>query len=220
LQNILKNTKTLLIPYLIIFVTALTLKIIFTKEDIYFFINGLHFQAGDILFPYVTELGSTITAFVLPLLLLFVSYRKSLLLGSSYLFTLIINVPLKNFFGAPRPKLYFDGILPVRPIYYVPNVEVLSNHFSFPSGHTVCAFTGAVVLTYITPNKKFGYLYLLLALLVAYSRMYMSQHFFEDVTAGSFVAVLFTTLWLSWFDTRPFIQKPFWQGSLSRKTAK
>jgi membrane-associated phospholipid phosphatase len=218
LQNSLKNTKTLLIPYLIIFVIAITLKIIFTKEDIYFFINGLHFPLGDILFPYITELGSSITAVVLPLLLLFVSYRKSLLLATSYIVTFIINVPLKNYFGAPRPKLYFDGTL--RPIYYVPNVEVLSNHFSFPSGHTVCAFTAAVVLTYITPNKKFGYLYLLLAILVAYSRMYMSQHFFEDVTAGSFVAVLFTTLWLLWFDTRPFIQTPFWQGSLSRKKIK
>jgi membrane-associated phospholipid phosphatase len=45
----------------------------------------------------------------------------------------------------------------------------------------------------------------------------MSQHFFEDVTAGSFVAVSVTMLWLSWFDRLPFLQKDGWQGSLSRK---
>ncbi|SFD50351.1 Membrane-associated phospholipid phosphatase [Chitinophaga sp. CF118] len=215
--NTFQKIKTFLIPYTVILICALCIKIAFTKEDIYFFINGLHFHAGDIFFPYATEMGSTVTAFVLPLLLLFVSYRKSLLLGSSYLLTLLVNVPLKTLFEAPRPKLYFSAV--ARPIYYVPDVEVLSNHFSFPSGHTVCAFTAAVVLTYITPRKVYGFLYLFLALLVAYSRMYMSQHFFEDVTAGSFVAVSVTILWLSWFDKQAFLQKDFWQGSLSRKTA-
>lgn len=219
LQNGFVNTfsriKTLLLPYAVILIAALCIKIAYTKEDIYFFINQLHFPAGDVLFPYMTEMGSTTTAVVLPLLLLFVSYRSSLLLASGYILTALVAFPLKWLFEAPRPRLYFQAS--ARPIYYVPKIEVLSNHFSFPSGHTVCAFTAAVVLTYISPRKRYGWLYLVLALLVAYSRMYMSQHFFEDVTAGSFVAVSVTMLWLSWFDRLPFLQKDGWQGSLSRK---
>lgn len=215
IRNTIQHIKTMLLPYSVILICALCIKISFTKEEIYFYVNNLHFPAGDVFFPYATEMGSTVTAFVLPLLLLFVRYSSSLLLGSAYLVTLLVNVPLKNLFNAPRPKLYFNGS--VRPIYFVPDVEVLSNNFSFPSGHTVCAFTAAVVLTYIAPRKWYGYIYLFLALLVAYSRMYMSQHFFEDVTAGSFVAVSVTILWITWLDNQPFMQKPFWQLSLSRK---
>jgi membrane-associated phospholipid phosphatase len=191
------------------------MKICFSKDEIYFFINGLHFTAGDYFFPYMTELGGTVTAIVICLLLLFVSYRSSILMASSLILTTIINVSLKNLFNAPRPSLYFANH--TRPIYYVPDVEVLSNSFSFPSGHTVCAFTIAVVLTYVTSNRKMGYVYLLFALLVAYSRMYMSQHFLEDVTAGSIVATVVTLTWLTWFDQRQFFQRPDWNGSLSRK---
>jgi membrane-associated phospholipid phosphatase len=213
--NTFSRIKTLLLPYSLILILAVCIKIAYTKEDIYYFINQLHFSFGDVIFPYVTEMGSTTTAIVVPLLLLFVSYRKSLLLASAYILTALVAFPLKWLFEAPRPKLYFLNAM--RPIYYVPKVEVLSNHFSFPSGHTVCAFTAAVVLTYISPRKSYGYLYLILALLVAYSRMYMSQHFFEDVTAGSFVAVSVTIAWLSWFDNLPFLQREGWQKSLSRK---
>lgn len=214
-QNTASRIKTLLFPYIFILSAAIVIKLIYTKEEIYFFINSLHFPAGDIFFPYATEMGSTTTAIVLPLLLLFVSYRKSLLLASGYILTALVAFPLKWLFEAPRPRLYF--LNSTHPIYYVPKIEVLSNHFSFPSGHTVCAFTGAVVLTYIAPRKSYGWLYLILALLVAYSRMYMSQHFFEDVTAGSFVAVSVTIAWISWFDNLPFLQKEGWQGSLSNK---
>jgi membrane-associated phospholipid phosphatase len=209
------RTKALLIPYFVILLCAICIKIAYTKEDIYFFINQLHFHIGDIIFPYLTELGNVTTVAVLCLLLTFVSYKSSLLLLTSQIVTVLVNVPLKDLFGAPRPKLYFEGS--VLPIYYVPNVEVLSNHFSFPSGHTVCAFTSAMVLTYIAPRRRYGYLYLIGALLVAYSRMYMSQHFFEDVTAGSFVAVSATFLWLWWFGGRGFLQKDWWQRSLSKK---
>ena len=215
IRNTFLRTKALLLPYSVILICAICIKITYTKEDIYFFINQLHFNAGDIIFPYLTELGNITTVVVLCLLLTFVSYRSSLLLATSQIVTVLVNVPLKEFFLAPRPKLYFDGS--VLPIYYVPNVEVLANHFSFPSGHTVCAFTSAMVLTYIAPRKRYGYLFLTGALLVAYSRMYMSQHFFEDVTAGSFVAVFVTFFWIAWFNKRDFLQKDWWQRSLSRK---
>jgi len=218
LQKLTANTRQLysfLIPYIILLLLVLIAKITYSKEEIYFFINGLHFPAGDVFFPFMTEFGSSVTAVVACLLLLFVSYRSSVLMATSLILTTAINVPLKNLFFAPRPRVYFAGSQ--HPIYYVPDVEVLANNFSFPSGHTVCAFTMAIVLTYITPKKSFGYLYLLLALLVAYSRMYMSQHFLEDVTAGSILATVVTIIWLSWFDSRPFLSDSRWNGSLSRK---
>ena len=215
LRNTLFRLQSFLIPYAILLFIALTIKILFTRETIYFFVNGLHFPATDVFFRYITELGGAVTAIVLVLLLLFVQYRASLLLASSYILTSLINFPLKYLFNAPRPKIYFTDY--PHSIYYVPDVEVLSNHFSFPSGHSVCAFTSAVVLSFISPKRAYGYLYFLLAALVAYSRMYLSQHFLEDVTAGSFEAVVVVTCWISWFNNRAFFRHPRWQGSLSRK---
>lgn len=211
----IRQFSPFLIPYIVLLVIVLISKLFYSKEDIYFFINGLHFHAGDIFFPFITAFGNATSAFVVCLLLLFVSYRSSILMASSLLLTTLINMPLKDLFYAPRPSLYFADA--PHSIYFVPNVQVLSNNFSFPSGHTVCAFTIATVLTYITPRKIFGYIYLLLALLVGYSRMYLSQHFLEDVTAGSALAIVVTLLWLSWFDNRPFFNDPRWNGALSRK---
>lgn len=215
MKTSIRQLRYFLIPYTLLFVISLTLKIIFTREEIYFFINGLHFPAGDVIFRYATEMGGATTAASLALILLFVRYRYSLLLASSYLLTSLINFPLKYIVGAPRPKLYFTDS--PKTIYWVPDVEVLSNHFSFPSGHTVCAFTTAVVLTFISPRRWYGCIYFLLAVMVAYSRMYLSQHFFEDVTAGSFEAVVVVTCWITWFNNRAFFRHPAWEGALSRK---
>jgi len=53
----------------------------------------------------------------------------------------------------------------------------LSNN-SFPSGHTTAAFTLFCFITIISVNKKWGYLLGIIASIVAYSRVYLSQHYF------------------------------------------
>jgi len=52
--------------------------------------------------------------------------------------------------------------------------------------------------------------------MVGYSRMYLSEHFFEDVLAGSVIGFVLTVVWLYWLDSRSFIQKPGWQRGLLR----
>jgi membrane-associated phospholipid phosphatase len=72
----------------------------------------------------------------------------------------------------------------------------------------------AVLLTYWSRNRAWGPVFLLIAILVGYSRMYLSEHFFEDVVAGSVIGFVLTTLWLWWLDSRKFIQRPGWQKGL------
>ena len=55
--------------------------------------------------------------------------------------------------------------------------------YSFPSGHTVSSVVGATVLT--RANKKFGYVAIPLAVLIAFSRMYLFVHFPTDILAGA-----------------------------------
>jgi membrane-associated phospholipid phosphatase len=212
-----RHLNAFLVPYIIFLLAVSLVKTGYSKEQIYFFVNGMHSTVADVFFRYVTELGSGAMAVAACVLLLFVSYRSSLLMVSSLLLSTLINVPLKYLFQAPRPSLYFAS--QHRSIRLVPHIEMMSNNLSFPSGHTVCAFTMAVVFTYIVPRKAYGGLFCFLALLVGYSRMYLSQHFLEDVTAGAVVGTLVTMLWLSLAEKSNFFNNPRLNGSLLRKSS-
>lgn len=195
--NVYWQLKYFIWPYVAIVAAVLITRLLVTRTAAYFFVNGLHTPAGDFLFPYITELGSTSAAVLISLLLLLFRKRMGTVMATAYIFTSTISFTLKALVGFPRPHRYFSERL--HDIYFVPGVVVLDNFRSFPSGHSVCAFTAATVLAYYTKNKYWSLLYLALALLVAYSRMYMSQHFLEDVTAGSLLGVFFSMVWLSFF---------------------
>jgi membrane-associated phospholipid phosphatase len=209
-DSALSRLKLFLLLYGILLTGIILVKLSYSKDDIYFFINGLHQPYLDVFFTYVTDLGAVVTSIVICILLLFVSYRSSLLMSTAYALTSIVNFSLKYLVAAPRPAIYFKDS--TRVIYHVPNVALLANNFSFPSGHSVGAFTSAVVLSYLYPRKTV--LFFILAVLVAYSRMYLSEHFFEDVSAGSFEAVVLVTGWMGWFGEKAFLKKPMWDKSL------
>jgi len=195
--RVYQQLKWLVWPFALVVITILLTRVFVSRQDAYFFINRLHTPAGDVLFPYITELGSTLAAVVISLLLLIINRRAGTMLATAYLFTAAISFTLKALIGFPRPHRYFASRL--QDIYFVPGVSVLDNFRSFPSGHSVCAFTAATVLSYYSKNKYLSLVYLALAMLVGYSRMYMSQHFLEDVTAGATLGVFFSMVWLTIF---------------------
>ncbi len=94
----------------------------------------------------------------------------------------------------------------VRPCYQDMTIPMLVNRpnsYSFPSGHTASSFTSASTIFYF--NKKAGLLALVLASIIAFSRMYLFVHFPTDVLAGvlwgiaSSVVVLL--IYRKYFDT-------------------
>ncbi|EHQ28531.1 phosphatase PAP2 family protein [Mucilaginibacter paludis] len=215
--SVLKQVRFLFIPYLVILSVCLVIALIYSKSQIYFTVNGWHFTAGDTFFALWTNMGDGIVSIILTLILLFFSYRKSFLMGTSYVITSLIAQLLKRMVATPRPVIFFKA--QASKMYLVKGVEMLET-LSFPSGHSVSAFSTAVVLTYITPRKSWGLLFLVLAILVGYSRMYLSEHFFEDVVGGSALGVLITVLWISWIDNKPFIHSEKWNRGLIKKHPK
>jgi membrane-associated phospholipid phosphatase len=204
----------MVVPYLVVLIVCMVIKLIFTRQEIYFAINRHYSAAADFLAPFVTDIGNGWTAVAIAAILLFFSYRKALIVASAFAVTSISAQIIKYIFDAPRPKLYFKDQL--SHIHFVKAVEVLSYN-SFPSGHTITAFMLAVLATYWSRNKALGPVFLLIAILVGYSRMYLSEHFFEDVVPGSVIGVVLTVVWLYWLDNRKFIQGIKWQkGLLSR----
>ncbi|QJD94696.1 phosphatase PAP2 family protein [Mucilaginibacter robiniae] len=214
ITDVLHQIRLLFVPYLIILITCLIIKLSYTREAIYYAINAHYDALADHFFTYATSLGEGITVVTLSVGFLLVSYRKALLLGTSFAFTGILVQIVKHIYHAKRPVIYFAQQL--NHIHFVKGVHLMTTN-SFPSGHTVSAFTAATVLSYLAVNKRLGFIYLLLAIAVAYSRMYLSEHFFEDVTAGSIIGTMGTVIWITWLDGLPFMKSQRWNKGLLRR---
>lgn len=215
ITEVLYRLRLFFIPYLIILATCLLIKLTHSREDIYWTVNHHHYYFFDNFFSYATDLGNGIAAVIIIILLLLYNYRHTFLMATSFLLTSLVAQIIKRIFHSPRPSLYFKD--QVTHIYFVKGIKILSTN-SFPSGHSVQAFTIAVVVAYIARQKRWGFIALLFAIFVAYSRMYLSQHFFEDVTAGSIIGTMTTIIWLTIIDSKPFLHSPKWNRGLLKKT--
>ncbi|MDB5132877.1 MAG: bcrC [Mucilaginibacter sp.] len=214
IKGVLQQIRLFFILYLILLAGCLVIKVIFTKEQIYFAVNGRHTDFLDSIEPYITDLGNGWTAVILAALLALYNYRIAFLAATTFVITSLAVQAAKFIFDAPRPKLYFKD--QVSKLHFVKGIEILS-HNSFPSGHTLTAFAMGVLFTYLLKNKRWAILLLFYGTMVGFSRMYLSEHFFEDVVAGSVLGVSLTVLWIWWIDSRKFINTPEWnRGLLSR----
>ena len=113
---------------------------------------------------------------------------------------LICNVTLKPLIGRIRPYDYqinnlgrtWENLLVAGKL-----LVDMPHDFSFPSGHTIASFEACTVL--MLGNKKLGIPATLLAILIAFSRMYLYVHYPTDVIASVILGTLFGIIgwWLA-----------------------
>ena len=90
--------------------------------------------------------------------------------------TLVINnMLLKNLVNRTRPYEVIEGLT------YLVRTPTDS---SFPSGHSACAFSVACIMFRRLP-KKYGVPALVLAIVIALSRLYVGVHYPSDVLFGT-----------------------------------
>ena len=82
-----------------------------------------------------------------------------------------------------------SGIL-LRKIVKEPRPDDPENKTSFPSGHSLFAFTSAVVLLFCLRKKKYGIVAIILATLIACGRILSNRHYPIDVIAGATIGSL------------------------------
>lgn len=103
---------------------------------------------------------------------------------------LCCNVILKPLIARVRP---YDLYAPLIPLGH-------ENDFSFPSGHTNCAFAVAFVLMRAWRSGKervIAWCMLVLSVLIAFSRLYLGVHYPTDVIAG--ILLPYLTMQVVWY---------------------
>lgn len=147
-------------------------------------IQSIHTPAGDVLMPFVSALGNAGIIWVLLAVILLIrpKTRKSgivliLALGFD---VILCNLILKNVFCRIRPCDVNTAVQLLIP---------RPSDYSFPSGHTAAAFA-AVSAMYFAGERKIWKPALVLAVLIAFSRMYLYVHYPTDILGGIAVGML------------------------------
>lgn len=214
MRQLLKKNRFFILPYLFVLLICVILMIVYTKPELHILSNKLYSPFFDIFFKYATNLGDGAMIAILTIVLLFVKYRYAIVFLSGSLLTAgIINLFKKVLLGdIYRPSKYFE-LFENYQLHFVEGVK-LNALQSFPSGHTGTAFNVFFMLALVTSNKWIKTFWFLMAAIVGYSRVYLSQHFMIDITVGS---ILGTTIMLLMFWWISASNKTFLDKSLIRR---
>ena len=158
----------------------------------------------DTLMPKITMLGNSGAVWILAAgrLLCTKKYRKYglLLLAGLSMGVLVGNVFLKYLIARPRP-CWLDQSVPL--------LIAVPHDYSFPSGHTLASVIGATILT--AADRRFGIVAIPLAILIAFSRLYLYVHFPSDILGATVLGLGIGTLilhgsrWVEkWLHTQVF----------------
>lgn len=190
LKTLLKNNLGFFIPYLIFLIIGFIILIITNKGDLLLWINKNHNYYLDIFYKYITNLGEGYYFAVIIIIMglfRFKYFLQGLILFSS---TGLAAQLLKQIFDDPRPISYFGKSVALN---LVEGVSVYSWN-SFPSGHSTSAFTIFLFFSFLIENQLIKFLFFIIALNVAISRIYLVQHFFVDVYFGSILGSFITII--------------------------
>ena len=153
-----------------------------------------HLYCGflDKLMPLITLLGDAgiFWIAIAVVLLFFPKTRKmGLSMGAALLRGVVIcNIIMKPAFARIRPYDY-------QLEHFGKTIQLLvstPHDFSFPSGHTIASFEAATAIC--IHNKKWGIPALVLACLIAFSRLYLYVHYPTDVLASVVLGIGFAFL--------------------------
>jgi membrane-associated phospholipid phosphatase len=142
----------------------------------------------------LTDLGKS-TWYIVVSLILFIYWidRKPvwsdaalLVLSTTIVSGILVNI-VKVIFGRARPQLYIDEHLYG---FFWGKVDVL--YRSFPSGHATTAIAVWLAFALLFPRYRIGLI--AVGILIALSRVVLSQHYFSDVLVGGWLGAMTTLI--------------------------
>lgn len=211
MSKLFSPNRVFITAYLIFLPAATVLLFFMEKGDLVLFFSDHRTAFLDVFFRWFTDFGDGLWFGVFAVVLLFFRYRYAISVAALGLSVMVVSYVSKSIFSLDRPLPYFQKIGLEDQLTFVAGVDVHTGATSFPSGHTMTAFALYGFLAFIFPQKKvLGFFLFLIAVGAGLSRVYLVQHFFQDIYLGSLIGLAVALLW--WY-----LQKGWKKTWLDRK---
>lgn len=157
-----------------------------TNLDIqwFYFVNqSMHNAFFNVVMPIISNAGENGLIWLLVALFLYLGGPKTrkasfLMLMALFVSFVLGEEILKHIFQRPRPFVSLEGVnLLIAP----------PGSFSFPSGHAANAFASSLIVARKVPRL---FWLVLLAVIMAFSRVYVGVHYPLDILGGALLGVL------------------------------
>jgi len=155
----------------------------------------------DAISSWLTHIGDGLFILFMAIIFLFIRLKTGLILFLSFILSSGLVQLLKHtlFADMKRPYFYFENDPSFRVMedftYFIEN--------SFPSGHaTGCFVLFTVMAFHFHKSYLLQFVFVSAAVLVAFTRVYLSQHFMQDIIAGSIIGVLMSQILWTYINPR------------------
>ncbi len=174
----------------VILIAAIVLALYVDKGTILLSVNEHEVWSVARFFHTVTDFGDHLAYVIAIAVALLVKFRYAVAIACNGLVTLFLSGYLKSLFQQPRPLVWLreQGLDGAELFAF--GTFLQPAYDSFPSGHAMAAFSLYGFCALVSKRAWQQAVWLCLAVLIAFSRIYLGFHFLQDIVFGSIVGML------------------------------
>jgi undecaprenyl-diphosphatase len=161
------------------------------EREWFFAVNGAHTRWLDYVMYTFTTVWVWLPLLLLPLYFVFKRRTEWLSMLVCILLAGIANGIVTSLIIKPL----FKRFRPTHHPHFMVDVRILNDYiaggdYGFISGHATCAFAFAVLSALVVKSKRYSLFIFAWAVMMVYSRLYLSAHFISDVVPGMIAGAL------------------------------
>jgi membrane-associated phospholipid phosphatase len=184
-----KNEPFFFISY-IFFMFGIAWQLFLPQTYPFLFFSEHRTFLGDWFFKITTWLGETAPYITLTVYFYIKDKKKVLLFSITGFVSLLVSTLLKMAFAHDRPATVLSKMGLLSKVKFVEGVEIFQGATSFPSGHTMSSFAIYGLAAFLFENPTLKVVFALIAVFIGVSRVYLVEHFPEDVLVGAILGLI------------------------------
>ncbi|MBK8967596.1 MAG: phosphatase PAP2 family protein [Saprospiraceae bacterium] len=191
------------IPVLLFFILGLFFQLFVPTGHEILYLNPWRTAPLNFFFKYWTQMGEAPVFIAIGLLSMAWRYRFALLIALTGLVVIPTSYFMKESVRKDRPITFFEKIGMRDAVNADSTVYLNRGKTSFPSGHSMAAFAMYGLMAFFSDKKRnwFALACAITAILVAFSRIFLVQHFLADILGGAFIGLVIAHL-IWWFNKK------------------